>query len=636
MKVDKKNGSVCFNEENHTYWNENDNDKYVSVTTLIERFTQPFDKNFWSAYKALEKLIPADNWKIEKKVLLNVKKFNKEILDIYDISENMFNKTQQDILDEWEQTNRESCERGTLIHSKLEHSVYNMGDNVILKKFGIGGQFICDKDRTNLDLINGVYPEYLISRTSADGILRLAGQIDLLVKNGNEIIIVDYKGLPLDTPILTSVGFKTMATLQVGDIVYDKDGLETKVTVKSEIHHNKCYKINFDNSESIVADKDHRWLISFKKQSKKSFYNTVIMTTEELFNYLNTLEDKNSYTIPKILNAKPIFGKHKDLLIDPYVLGIWLGDGSKDCGIITQEKNSPVWKEIKSRGYELGENLVHSEDRQNTESRTIFGLRTLLGKYNLLKNKHIPEEYFTADYNQRLDLLRGFMDSDGYYHPKRKRFVMNTDYEWQKDDLIKLVSTLGIKPTVFNVIKKCNGKSFNGWDVCFSTLELNPFLTRNQEIISPSIDKCSFRNIKSVEETETIPTQCIQVDSPSHTYLAGNTLIVTHNTNKEIKQHSGFDSKTKSTAKMKYPLNNLEDCNFIHYTLQLSTYAWMIQKLNPEFIIKDLILVHFDHQGNQNIYHLDYLKKDVEKMLRWHKHQVIREKQKEKYKRIEY
>ena len=101
MEIDKKNGEVCFNEENHTYWNENDNGKYISVTTLIDKFAQPFDKDFWSAYKALEKLIPADNWKIEKKVLLNVKKFNKEILDIYDISENMFNKTQQDILDEW-------------------------------------------------------------------------------------------------------------------------------------------------------------------------------------------------------------------------------------------------------------------------------------------------------------------------------------------------------------------------------------------------------------------------------------------------------------------------------------------------------------------------------------------------------
>ena len=635
MKVDKKNGSVCFNEENHTYWNENDNDKYVSVTTLIERFTQPFDKNFWSAYKALEKLIPADNWKIEKKVLLNVKKFNKEILDIYDISENMFNKTQQDILDEWEQTNRESCERGTLIHSKLEHSVYNMGDNVILKKFGIGGQFICDKDRTNLDLINGVYPEYLISRTSADGILRLAGQIDLLVKNGNEIIIVDYKGLPLDTEILTINGWSTIGNVKEGDTIFDGDGNPTKILHKSTIHNNPCYKITFDNGDSIISDIDHRWEIAFKKQSKKIPYNKVVMTTKEIFDYMQSY-DRNSYTIPKILNPNPINTSKKDLLIDPYLLGVWLGDGSKDCGIITQSSKSKLWEELKRRGFDIGENAQHNPDREGTEMRTVYGLRTLLGKLNLLKNKHIPDDYYTASIEQRLDLLRGLMDTDGYYHPKRKRFVMSTGQEWQRDDIVKLLGTLGIKSTVFEVTKKFNGKSFIAWDICFSTNGLNPFLIRNQEIEFPEKDKNSFRNITKIELTETVPTQCLEVDSPLHTFLVTDKCIITHNTNKEIKQHSGFDSKTKSTAKMKYPLNNLEDCNFIHYTLQLSTYAWMIQKLNPEFIIKDLILVHFDHQGNQNIYHLDYLKKDVEKMLRWHKHQVIREKQKEKYKRIEY
>lgn len=635
MKVDKKNGSVCFNEENHTYWNENDNDKYVSVTTLIERFTQPFDKNFWSAYKALEKLIPADNWKIEKKVLLNVKKFNKEILDIYDISENMFNKTQQDILDEWEQTNRESCERGTLIHSKLEHSVYNMGDNVILKKFGIGGQFICDKDRTNLDLINGVYPEYLISRTSADGILRLAGQIDLLVKNGNEIIIMDWKGLPLDTEILTINGWSTIGNVKEGDTIFDGDGNPTKILHKSTIHNNPCYKITFDNGDSIISDIDHRWEIAFKKQSKKIPYNKVVMTTKEIFDYMQSY-DRNSYTIPKILNPNPINTSKKDLLIDPYLLGVWLGDGSKDCGIITQSSKSKLWEELKRRGFDIGENAQHNPDREGTEMRTVYGLRTLLGKLNLLKNKHIPDDYYTASIEQRLDLLRGLMDTDGYYHPKRKRFVMSTGQEWQRDDIVKLLGTLGIKSTVFEVTKKFNGKSFIAWDICFSTNGLNPFLIRNQEIEFPEKDKNSFRNITKIELTETVPTQCLEVDSPLHTFLVTDKCIITHNTNKEIKQHSGFDSKTKSTAKMKYPLNNLEDCNFIHYTLQLSTYAWMIQKLNPEFIIKDLILVHFDHQGNQNIYHLDYLKKDVEKMLRWHKHQVIREKQKEKYKRIEY
>ena len=66
MNIDKQNGNVCFNDEKHIYWNVNDNEKYISVTTLIERFAQPFDEDFWSAYKALEKLIPEDKWKIEK------------------------------------------------------------------------------------------------------------------------------------------------------------------------------------------------------------------------------------------------------------------------------------------------------------------------------------------------------------------------------------------------------------------------------------------------------------------------------------------------------------------------------------------------------------------------------------------
>jgi hypothetical protein len=69
-------------------------------------------------------------------------------------------------------------------------------------------------------------------------------------------------------------------------------------------------------------------------------------------------------------------------------------------------------------------------------------------------------------------------------------------------------------------------------------------------------------------------------------------------TNKEIKTKSGFDTKTKNTAKMLYPLGNLDDCNYYHYTLQLSTYAWMIQQVNPNFNIKDLIMVHFDHNNN--------------------------------------
>lgn len=300
MDIDKKNGNIAFNDANHCYWNVNDNEKYISVTTLIHRFTNEFDKEFWSAYKALEKLLPKESWNIEKKSLLNTKKFNKEILDLYNISENDFNREQQGILDAWDEENRNSCERGTKIHAELENSFYKAGKNVNLQRFGIGGKFECKKDYSELDLEYGVYPEYLISRTSDDGILKIAGQVDLIVKSGNEIIICDWK------------------------------------------------------------------------------------------------------------------------------------------------------------------------------------------------------------------------------------------------------------------------------------------------------------------------------------------------TNKKIEQKSFFNTKTKSSTKMKYPLNTLDDVNFYHYTLQLSTYAWMLQKINPEFIIKDLILVHFDYSGNQTIYHCDYLKDEVERMLHFYKKEVISEKQKAKRKRIEY
>ena len=642
MEIDKRNGNVCFNDAAHCYFDaDNQDNRYISVTTLIERYGQPFDKEFWSSYKALELLIPKDNWKIEKKSILNNKKIKKELLEMYNISELQFNKTKQSILDEWDKNNREACERGTKIHADIENSFYKKNKDINLQKFGIGGKFECKKDYTELDMEYGVYPEYLIYRVSDDGILRLAGQVDLIVKQGNDIYIIDHKGLPLDTPILTSSGWSTMKDLKVGDKVFDKDGNLCTVTIKSSVHHNPCYKINFDNSESIVADMDHRWLISFKlaKPTKKNptGFKNVIMTTIELKTYLDSLEKRNSYNIPKILNAKPLNIEEKKLLIDPYVLGVWLGDGSKSCGVITQAKDSPVWFELESRGYKLGPNLNHNSDRKNVEMRTVYGLISQLKYLNLIDNKHIPEEYMLSSYNQRLDLLRGLMDTDGSFNKIRHRYIMNTSQKWQVEDLNKLLSTLGVKSTIFDVINTCEGKKFPGWNLCFTTDEFNPFLTRNQEITNiVKKDNNSFRNITSVESVETVPTQCIAVDSPSHTYLCTHSLIVTHNTNKEIKTKGAYNAATKGTVNMKYPLNNLPDVNFYHYTMQLSTYAWMLQKINPNFVIKDLILNHYDHNGNNTLYHCDYLKKEVERMLYDYKKSVVLERERAKRKRIEY
>ena len=636
-KITKQNGNIAFEEDAHIYYDVTNPDlKFTSVTTMIHSFTQPFDEQFWSAYKALEKLLPKEDWAIEKKALLATKKFSIELLDAYGIAENDFNKEQQAILDAWDNEKRISCERGTKIHAELENSFYNKPKNISLSKYEIGGKFECRKDYTDLDIENAVYPEYLISYVTKDKRMAVAGQIDLLVKKGNKITIADWKGLPLDTEIPTLEGWSTIADLQEGDIIFDKDGNPTKILHKSEIHYNPCYKITFDNGDTIVADHEHRWEISFSTSKTSKYhgeYRVQVMTTEEIANYLKNLPEKRtSYDIPKIVNPKPLNLENKNLPIDPYVLGCWLGDGSKQCGAITNETNN-VLAEIQRRGYSLGDD-ISAENR--TSTYTILGIYGKLKELNLINNKHIPDIYQRASYEQRLDLLRGLMDTDGYYNPKRKRFVMETSQEWQCYDFIKLLSSLGIKSTKFDIIKKLNGKEFHEYSINFSTKGLNPFLMRNQEIEYPTRDICSYRNIDKVELVETIPTQCLEVDSPSHTFLCTNKMIVTHNTNKKIETKSVFNTRTKSSVKMQYPLNNLDDVNYWHYAMQLSTYAWMMQQLNPEYEIEDLVLVHFDHEGHMTVYHMPYLKKEVGLMLGYFKKKTILDESKKKRQRIEY
>lgn len=194
MEYDKINGKVAFLEGPHKYFNIDDPSiVYTSVTTLIGKFEPEFDKEFVSKYKALERLIPADIWKKEKGGIWKSHKIPDSFLEVHDISPEELNEVQQDILDEWEDINKKSCERGTKIHAQLENSFYTAGSNITLKKFGIGGKFSCKKDYNELDLDYGIYPEYLIYYDNPKLDLHIAGQIDLLVKNGNDIVIIDHK-----------------------------------------------------------------------------------------------------------------------------------------------------------------------------------------------------------------------------------------------------------------------------------------------------------------------------------------------------------------------------------------------------------------------------------------------------------
>lgn len=625
LLIDKSDAKVNYNDELHTYWVKESKATCISVTTLIHQFTT-FDEAFWSSYKTLEKLM-GESFKDIKSLLLKTKKFNLEDLTKFNISIEDFEKEKIKLLTEWTEKRETSCIRGTNIHR--EHELEHLsGQTQELQSLGFSSNTNFNTITSNLiEPGKGIYPELLLSYLDPDGTIKLAGQADLVIVDNFDVYILDYKGLALDTPILTMTGFKLLQDLTKEDIIFDKDGNKTNILNISEVHNNPCYKITFDNGEEIIADHEHRWLVSYSTYGNR--LKNIVLTTEEVKDALEIYHG-DSFTSLKILNTKPLNTEQIDLPIDPYILGMWLGDEESITGSITNN-NKDFWKEVQKRGYKYSENI--SVDKK-LETRIIFDLRTELRNLNLLNNKHIPSIYLLASYEQRLDLLKGFMDANGDYNNKKQKFVLTTTKEEQANYIISLLATLGIKSSKIYTKEYYKNKEFNKWNIYFSISE-NPFLLQNtEEIKLLKIEDNSFRIIRSVELVKTVPTKCLEVDSDSHTFLVGYALLPTHNTNKKIDMKSFYDAKSKSSTMLKYPLGHIQDSNFWHYTLQLSSYAWMIQQIDPRFNIKLLQLIHYDHEGNKTLYECEYLKKDIEKMLAYYKKQIDYEEFKRLRKKI--
>lgn len=627
LEINKINGDVAFNEEQHTYWNTRNKDlKYISITTIIGNYHEKFDEEFWSSYKAIERIVGVDVFKgmSIKRMLLDVKCWKDDYLKFVDIDRDLFFETKLTIKKEYKDNKDAACERGTAYHLMRENQWYENKRTKAVEYIENDTIFDVEKNNWDLNRENAILPEYLVYYSSPDGLVNLAGQIDLLIKEKDSLYVLDFKGLSLDTPIATCDGFKLMKDINIGDIIFDGNGKQTKVKHVSDIHYNPCYKIKFDNNDEIICDHEHKWEVDFCRP--KGQYKTKELKTDELYDIINNNKKRDSYHIPKVRIFDELELEEKDLPLDPYILGAWLGDGSKSCGIISNV-NPDFWNEVEKRGFKTSDDLNRNHDR--SEMRTIYNIYPILRSLNLINNKHIPDIYFRASKSQRLDLLRGLMDTDGYFNPGRNRFVMGTTQEWQANDVAKLVATFGIKPTTIKCTKVCGDKKFQGWDTCFY-MEENPFLIRNQNIEFKLKTKSyyKFRNILSIEKIDTVPTKCLAVESDVHTYLAGYNMIKTHNTNsKGIDKKAFFNSKTKQTKKMYYPINNIEDTTFNHYALQLSFYAYMLKQINKDFKIKKLQLLHNSGDGETKI-DVPFYENEVKKIIAdlWTKNNINREK----------
>ena len=101
----------------------------------------------------------------------------------------------QEVLDEWERKKNEACIKGTAKHLEKELSFYNR-DTYDFAKYGAPehrGSFVCHQDEYNMDIERGVFPEFLVSYVSPDGELRIMGQADCVIKDGNELSCLDWK-----------------------------------------------------------------------------------------------------------------------------------------------------------------------------------------------------------------------------------------------------------------------------------------------------------------------------------------------------------------------------------------------------------------------------------------------------------
>lgn len=189
LVIDKENDDVRYNDSAHKYWVKNENLPCISATTLIKRF-ENFDEDFWSKYKTLEKILQ-DDFKLIKGDLLKYKKINLNYLKDFNITEEEFDEERKAILSEWEEKRTISCIRGTNIHKQFELG-HLAGDTKELSMLNLGGKF--PTIRTNKIVPGkGVYSELLLSRISEDKKLRIAGQADLVLVDGNDVYILDYK-----------------------------------------------------------------------------------------------------------------------------------------------------------------------------------------------------------------------------------------------------------------------------------------------------------------------------------------------------------------------------------------------------------------------------------------------------------
>lgn len=337
------------------------------------------------------------------------------------------------------------------------------------------------------------------------------------------------KALALDTPIFTPSGWTTMGVLREGDYVFDDQGVPTRVVAVSPVWRNRdVFAVRTKDGEEIIADGEHEWRVRLCRKHKNwSTHDT---------KWIAGREDRNKDKRRAMVQiAAPLKMVGRDFIIDPYVLGVWLGDGTSSGPEFTSADQFIVDEvvrregEVRRRGKPGNAASTYTIGRKCPPGfRTHPSLfRSRLRTLGVLNNKHIPMEYMLGSYDQRLAVVQGLMDTDGTAQKHDGQLFFTNTNQRLAEDLRTLIFSLGIKASIKETRAKLNGRDCGPvWILSFYMKDAFR-LPRKAKLAKDGI-KYNNRYLKAVPAGKA-DTVCIEVDAPTHMFLCGRSLLPTHN-----------------------------------------------------------------------------------------------------------
>lgn len=385
------------------------------------------------------------------------------------------------------------------------------------------------------------------------------------------------KALALDTPLPTPTGWTTMGQVRVGDELLDADGKPTRVVAATEVMTGRpCYEVEFSDGTVIVADEQHQWLTDTRAsrrsaqaaatglnrtRNQRTFAQ--VRTTAELADTLRcaTADRRLNHSV---VNAKPIQLPVRDLLVGPYTLGAWLGDGTNASAQITCADPEIVM-------------YIEAEGVEAHRSSSAKYLQARLRTIGVLGDKHIPTDYLRASESQRRALLAGLLDTDGTVTAGGSVQFAVTCARLAAD-VAELVVSLGYRCQTST--KRVRGRSesssiaYTLTFACEDEVFALPrkALLHKERRAGKGTARSGSRFVVDVRPIESVPVRCVEVDNDDHLYLASRSMVPTHNST------LGLDFMRSCSIKHQLPS--------VIFSLEMSKTEIVMRLLSAEAKIK--------------------------------------------------